>query len=156
MGSERKTVIAVIGGRSAEAGLLSEAEAAGKLIARAGAVLASGGLGGIMQAASKGAKEAGGLTLGILPGDDKSAANPYVDLPVATGFGIGRNIVLVRTADALLAIGGKYGTLSEIAYALQMGKPVVGIGTWEIEGVKSAPDAQEAVALLFKELEARG
>ena len=156
MGNSTKMVIAVIGGRSAEAGLLAEAETAGKLIARAGAVLASGGLGGIMQAASKGAKEEGGITLGILPGDEKSEANPYVDIPVATGFGIGRNIVLVRTADALLAIGGQYGTLSEIAYALQMGKPVVGIGTWDIEGVQSAPDAQRAVGLLLRQLEARG
>lgn len=148
MNTARRPIIAVIGGRQSDATLLVEAERAGALIAASGAVLATGGLGGIMEAASKGARDAGGLTIGILPGDNKADANPYVDMAIPTGFGIGRNIVLVRTADALLAMGGQYGTLSEIAYALQMGKPVVGIGTWEIEGVRSVKDASEAVSLI--------
>ena len=152
MGNEPQKIIAVIGGREAGPGLLVEAENAGRLIALAGSVLATGGLGGIMEAASRGAKQAGGLTLGILPGEDKGAANPYVDVPVATGFGVGRNIVLVRTADALIAMGGQYGTLSEIAYALQMGKPVFGVGTWDIDGVIPVSSAEEAVGLALKRL----
>lgn len=150
MDTARRPIIAVIGGRNAEASLLALAEKAGALIADSGALLATGGLGGVMEAASRGANEAGGMTIGILPGDDKSAANPHVDIAIPTGFGIGRNIVLVRTADALLAIGGQYGTLSEIAYALQMGKPVAGIGTWEIEGIKHASDAAQAIAYLIE------
>jgi uncharacterized protein (TIGR00725 family) len=145
-------VIGVIGGKAADPGQLSDAEEAGRLIARAGAVLATGGMGGVMEAASRGAHAEGGIVLGILPGEDKSAANDYVDVAVATGFGIGRNIVLVRTADALLAVGGQYGTLSEIAYALQMGKPVVGIGTWEIDGVMPAPNARKAMDIIFEAL----
>jgi uncharacterized protein (TIGR00725 family) len=144
------TVIGVIGGKAAGSTQIKEAEEAGRLIARAGAALATGGLGGVMEAASRGAHAQGGLVLGILPGEDKGAANRYVNVAVATGFGIGRNIVLVRTCDALLAVGGKYGTLSEIAYALQMGKPVVGIGSWEIEGVVPAPSVQKAMDIIFE------
>jgi len=147
------TVIAIIGGREADRQLLAEAEEAGRLIARAGAALATGGLGGVMESASRGARDEGGVVIGILPGEDKSAANEYVNVPIATGFGIGRNIVLARTADALIAIGGQYGTLSEIAYALQMGKPVCGIGTWDIEGVVSVSDAAAAVSTVYKMLE---
>jgi len=128
----------------------------GRLIAHSGAALATGGLGGVMEAASRGASAEGGVVIGVLPGEDKSSANEYVNVPVATGFGIGRNIVLVRTADALIAIGGQYGTLSEIAYALQMGKPIVGIGSWDIEGVVSVSDAAEAVSTVLKMLETRG
>jgi len=145
-------VIGVIGGKTAEPDQLLEAEEAGRLISRAGATLATGGLGGIMEAASRGAKSEGGIVLGILPGEDRSAANEYVDVAVATGFGIGRNIVLVRTSDALLAIDGQYGTLSEIAYALQMGKPVIGIGSWKIDGVVPARNAREAMDIILKSL----
>lgn len=146
----KNQVIAVIGGREAESLLMNEAEEVGRLIARNGAILVCGGLGGVMEAASKGAKEAEGRTVGILPQDDAKEANRYIDIPVATGLGMGRNVVIARTADALIAIGGEYGTLSEIAFALQMGKPVVGIRTWEIRGVVPAGDAAEAVKKTFE------
>jgi len=145
-----KPIIAVIGGRRTEKALLSEAEEAGRLIARRGATLVCGGLGGVMEAASKGAKSEGGLTVGILPHNDSKEANQYIDFPVATGLGIGRNVIIARTADALIAVGGEYGTLSEIAFALQMGKPVVGIKTWDIKGVISVENAGEAVNKVFE------
>jgi uncharacterized protein (TIGR00725 family) len=138
-------IIAVIGGRKTEKALLKEAEEVGRLIARNGAVLVCGGLGGVMEAASRGAKSEGGLTVGILPHNDAQKANQYIDIPVATGLGIGRNVVIARTAHALIAVGGEYGTLSEIAFALQMDKPVVGIRTWDIKGVIPAANAGEAV-----------
>jgi hypothetical protein len=95
-------------------------------------VLICGGRGGVMQAACQGAKEAGGLTVGILPGVDRGGANPFVDVPVVTGLGEARNTIIVRTADAAIAIHGGYGTLSEIALARKMGRPVVGLSTWEL------------------------
>ena len=98
-----------------------------------------------MEAACRGAKEAGGTTVGILPGADRAEANAYVDVAVATGLGEARNALVVRAADALIAVGGAYGTLSEIALALKAGKPVVGIGSWEIEGVEAAGAPARAV-----------
>ena len=150
-----KKIIAVVGGRKTEKALLSEAEAIGKLIARNGATLVCGGLGGVMQAASRGAKSEGGLTVGILPQNDSKRANQYIDIPIATGLGIGRNVIIARTADAVIAVGGAYGTLSEIAYALQMGKPVVGIKTWEIKGVIHVENAADAVNKVFELLESQ-
>jgi len=140
-----KKIIAVIGGRRPRRGLIEEAREAGRLLAQAGAVVLTGGLGGVMEAASQGAVEAGGVTVGILPQEDRSRANEYVGIPIATGLGIGRNVIIARAADGLIAIGGQYGTLSEIAFSLQLGKPVVGIGTWDIEGVHEAGSAREAV-----------
>ena len=98
-----------------------------------------------MEAACRGAKGAGGTTVGILPGLDRSAANPFVDVAVATGLGEARNALVVRAADALVAVGGGYGTLSETALALKSAKPVVGLESWEIEGVRAVPDAAAAV-----------
>lgn len=141
-----KKIIAVIGGRKVEKALLDEAEKVGGLIARNDLILVCGGLTGVMEAASKGAKSEGGLTIGILPQDHKRDANEYIDIPIATGLGIGRNVIIARTADALIAIGGEYGTLSEIAFALQLNKPVIGIRTWEIRGVIKADNAEDAVA----------
>lgn len=141
-----KKIIAVIGGRKVEKALLDEAEKVGGLIARNDLILVCGGLTGVMEAASKGAKSEGGLTIGILPQDHKRGANEYIDMPIATGLGIGRNVIIARTADALIAIGGEYGTLSEIAFALQLNKPVIGIRTWEIRGVIKADNAEDAVA----------
>ncbi len=138
-------IIGVIGGREVKKELLIIAEEVGRLIGEMGLLLICGGLGGVMEAVSKGAKDAGGLTIGILPQETKEQANPYIDIPVATGFGIGRNIIIARTADAIIAIGGEYGTLSEIAFALQLGKPVIGIATWDIKGVIKAVDAQDAL-----------
>ena len=148
----KRPVIAVIGGRKEGKGLLKEAEETGRLIARGGAILVSGGLGGIMEAASRGARSAGGLTVGILPHDHKDAANEFIDVAVATGLGIGRNVIIARTADVLIAIGGAYGTLSEIAFALQLGKLVIGIKSWDIKGVVPAYDAVDATTKAFEAL----
>ena len=138
-------IIGVIGGRRVTKDLLSAAEEVGKLIAESGRMMLCGGLGGVMEAAAQGAKDAGGLTIGILPQEKKEHANPYIDIHIATGLGIGRNIIIARTADALIAVGGAYGTLSEIAFGLQLGKPVVGINTWDIRGVIMADNAEDAV-----------
>lgn len=102
-----------------------------------------------MEAACRGAKAAGGTTVGILPGSDRSAANPFVDVAIPTGMGEARNALVVRAADGLVAVGGGYGTLSEIALALEAGKRVVGIGSWEIEGVVAVADAAAAVATVL-------
>jgi uncharacterized protein (TIGR00725 family) len=120
----------VVGGSVAGPDACRAAEAVGRELARLGAVVVTGGLGGVMEAACRGAKSAGGTTLALVPGDDRAAANPHVDLAVATGMGEGRNVLVVRTADALVAVGGEFGTLSEIALALRLGKPVVGMATW--------------------------
>jgi len=151
-----KIIIAVIGTGSADESLLKIAEEVGRLIARRDAILICGGLGGVMEAASKGARSEGGTTVGILPQDHKNEANPYIDIPVATGFGEGRNVIIARSADALITVGGEYGTLSEIAFGLRMGKPVIGIKTWDIKGIIKAENAEDAVnkafELLSKEL----
>jgi uncharacterized protein (TIGR00725 family) len=118
----------------------------GRLLAERGAVLVCGGLGGTMEAACRGARGAGGTTIGILPGLDRADANPYVDVAVPTGLGEARNALVVRAADVVIAVGGGYGTLSEIALALKAGKRVIGLGTWEIEGVARADGAEAAVA----------
>jgi uncharacterized protein (TIGR00725 family) len=145
MKAEKKKIIAVIGGRQAPRKMLQEAEEVGRLIALSGAVLLCGGLGGIMRAAARGAKGAGGLTAGVLPHDSTKSANEFIDVPIATGMGMGRNVIIARTADAVIAVSGEYGTLSEIAFSLQLKKPVVGIGTWDVEGVVDAEDARDAV-----------
>jgi uncharacterized protein (TIGR00725 family) len=135
-------IIAVIGGDTAPEEALAQAEAVGRQIARLGHVLICGGMGGVMEAACKGASEAGGLTIGVLPDSDRGAMNAYVKIPIVTGIGRARNLTIALTADAVIAVDGGYGTLSEIAFALQHGKPVAGLGTWRI-----ANDAGEAVPL---------
>jgi uncharacterized protein (TIGR00725 family) len=121
-------------------------------VAERRAVLVCGGLGGAMEAACRGAKQAGGATVGLLPGADRAEANPYVDVRLPTGLGEGRNLLVVRAADVVIAVGGGYGTLSEIALALRHGKPVVGIGSWEIEGVVPADTPEAAVQAAFDAL----
>jgi len=148
-----KRVISVIGGRTVDKTLLDEAEKVGSLIAQKELVLVCGGLNGVMEAVAKGARAAGGITVGILPQEHRREANEYIDIPIVTGLGIGRNVIIARTADVLISIGGEYGTLSEIAFALQMGKSVIGIKTWGIEGVIPAQTAEEAVAKAIKILE---
>jgi uncharacterized protein (TIGR00725 family) len=118
----------------------------GRLLAEQGVTLVCGGLGGAMEAACRGAKEADGLTVGILPGSDRSDANPFVDVVLPTGLGEARNALVVGAADVVIAIGGGYGTLSEIALALKAGKRVIGLETWEIEGVVAAEGPEAAVA----------
>jgi uncharacterized protein (TIGR00725 family) len=124
--------VAVIGSANCDEEVAAQARQVGREIARQGAVLVCGGRGGVMEAACEGAKEAGGLTIGILPGRDRREANRFVDVPIATGLGDARNAIVVGTADAVIALSGGYGTLSEIGLALKMGKPVVGLDTWEL------------------------
>ena len=128
------------------------AEEVGRLLAEAGAVVVTGGLGGVMEAASKGAREAGGTTLGILPGSDRRDANPWVTVAVPTGMGEARNALVVRAADGLIAVGGEWGTLSEIALARTAGKPVAGLDSWELEGVDRFETPAEAVAAVLRRL----
>ena len=139
--------VAVVGPGDASAEQRSVAEAVGRELAARGAVLVSGGLGGAMEAACRGAREAGGRTVGILPGLDRSEANEFVDVAIPTGLGEARNALVVRAADALIAVGGGYGTLSEIALALKAGKRVVGLDSWDLEGIELAGSAEDAVAL---------
>jgi uncharacterized protein (TIGR00725 family) len=127
-----QSIIGVVGSGLEDPELDAIAFEVGSLIAREGKVLINGGLGGVMEASARGCKDKGGTTIGILPGLDPREANPYVDIPVATGLGEMRNLLIVRAASVLIAIGGSYGTLSEIALALKTSKPVVGINTWDV------------------------
>jgi len=143
---EPAPIIAVCGAGRCDEPAAALAEEVGREIGRRGFWLACGGLGGVMEAAARGAKQAGGMTLGILPGNSKAEANPWIDVAVATGLAEGRNLILVRTADAVIALPGEYGTLSEIALALKIGKPVIGLNTWKVgPEVILAQDAAEAV-----------
>jgi uncharacterized protein (TIGR00725 family) len=130
--SLRSVAIAVCGGQHPNEDVLPLAEAVGEGIARAGALLVCGGLGGVMEAACKGAKRAGGTTVGIVPGLDPSEANPWVDIVIATGIGHARNLAVVASADAVIAVDGEFGTLSEIAFALRLQRPVIGLATWSL------------------------
>jgi uncharacterized protein (TIGR00725 family) len=135
----------VVGPGDATAEQEAAAEEVGRLLARRGAVVVCGGLGGVMEAACRGARGEGGVAVGILPGLDRGAANPHASVAIATGLGEARNALVVRAADSLIAVGGAYGTLAEIALALKAGKPVVGLGTWEIDGVERAEGPESAV-----------
>ncbi len=138
--------IGVIGGSEASQDVLELAEKVGSLIASKGCVLVCGGLGGVMEAAAKGAKASGGLTVGVLPGSSRSDANPYIDIAIATNMGHARNAVIAHTCDALIAVGGRYGTLSEISFGLALGKRVVSLRSWDVDpGIVTANDAEEAV-----------
>jgi uncharacterized protein (TIGR00725 family) len=127
-----KLIIAVIGAGQATQQEIKLAEAVGREIAARDAVLVCGGMNGVMEAACRGAVEKGGLTVGILPGDKRETANPYVQIPIITGMGQARNVIVVKTAQAVIAVGGSYGTLSEIGHALQNGIPVIGLKTWSL------------------------
>lgn len=149
-------MIAVCGAGQADAPTAELADAVGYELANAGATLVCGGLGGVMEKACAGAKRGGGTTVGILPGTDPAAANPYVDIPIVTGMAQGRNAIIVHTADAVIALPGAFGTLSEIALAINMGKPVVTVGTWwTIPEVKTYGSAAEAVARILESVAAR-
>lgn len=125
-----KKFVAVIGGYTCSPEEAHMAEVAGRQLARQGAIVICGGEGGVMEAACKGAKAEGGLTVGILPGDNRNTANPYVIIPILTGIGAARNVIVVKSAQAVIAIGGGYGTLSEISFALKNQIPVIGLNTW--------------------------
>lgn len=149
--------VSVIGGGDAPPDEREQAQRVGRLLAEGGAVVVCGGLGGAMAAACEGAHEAGGVTVGILPGTDRNAANPHVDIAIPTGLGDARNVLVVRAADAIVAVSGEYGTLSEIALGLATGVPVIGLGTWNLtrrgvsdEAVLRADDAEEAVRMALE------
>lgn len=159
---QRPPIVAVIGdgdprGPDAQR-VLHSAEEIGLLIARAGATLVTGGLGGVMRAASRGAASAGGSVIGLLPGTDTSEANEYVTIPIATGLGVVRNFVVVTAADAVIAVAGRHGTLSEIGLALRMGRHVVALSSWRVESehrmggprVHRARDPREAAELALR------
>lgn len=158
----RPPYVAVVGDgdpRGPDAGRLLEwAEEVGQQLARGGAVVVTGGLDGVMRAASRGALGAGGETIGILPGADPSEANEYVRTPIATGLGVVRNLVVVTSSDAVVAIGGRHGTLSEIALALRMGRSVVALSSWRLESdqrmtgprMHRARDPRDAVAMALR------
>lgn len=150
---QRAPHVAVAGAGACDERLAALAEEVGVRLAERGAVVVCGGLGGVMEAACRGAKRGGGTTIGLLPGSDRCDANPYVDVAIATGLGEARNALIVRTADVLIAVGGEFGTLSEIALALKAGKNVVGLETWQlvkagiaVAGIEPATSAEEAVA----------
>ncbi|MDI6793858.1 MAG: TIGR00725 family protein [bacterium] len=146
--------IGVIGTNSCSKEIGRLAYEVGREIAQRGGSLICGGLGGVMEQACAGAKSAGGLTIGILPGLSASEANHYVDIPIVTGMGYARNVIVALSSQAIIAVSGRYGTLSEIAYALNFGKPVIGLRTWKLEqadyelppiiGVTTASEAVEA------------
>ena len=158
-------IIAVIGNSSCSPKEAKLAEVVGELLAQRGATIMCGGLGGVMEAVCRGAKSKGGLTVGILPGQDSSMANSWVDIPVVTGLGEARNAAVVKSAQAVVAIGGAYGTLSEIAYALKNGIPVIGLHTWSLSRdgreddsiirVNSAAEAVDRAVSLAKRRENR-
>jgi uncharacterized protein (TIGR00725 family) len=134
MGDKRRLQIGVLGASAPGAELARAAERIGELIAREGAALVCGGLGGVMEAAAKGAAAVGGVTVGVLPGSDPDEANPFIGIAVATDMGHARNAIIVRSCDAAIAVGGGFGTLSEIALAMKCGVPVVGYKTWDARG----------------------
>ncbi len=153
---KQKITISVIGGSSISSKVENLAEAVGLMIGELGCILVCGGLGGAMEAASKGAKKAGGTTIGILPGKDKADANPYIDIALPTSIGYARNTIVACSADIVVALPGSYGTNSEICYALVYGRPVIDLGDWDIEGmisVKTVEEATEKIKKIIKKLQ---
>jgi len=149
-------IIGVIGAGACDEHVAARAFAVGEALAAAGCTLVCGGLGGVMTAACRGARSRGGHTIGILPGDSAADANEWVETAIPTGLGVARNVIIVRTARALIAVDGGPGTLSEIAFALQLGVPVVSLGSWEISPeIISAESAEEAVARALELADAR-
>ncbi len=146
----RLRVIAVIGQGEASPQSDRAAQEVGRLLAEAGCVIVTGGLGGVMEAASRGAREAGGLVVGVLPGARPEEANPHVAVAIASGMGDARNAILANTAEAFVAVGGAHGTLSEIAFALKRGKRVVSLGSWDVDpAIVKAGSPEEAVRLVL-------
>jgi uncharacterized protein (TIGR00725 family) len=154
----QKTVIGVIGSSVSDDKEAALAEEVGALIAERGAVLVCGGMGGVMESACKGAHRTGGTTVGILPGGDRFSGNKYLDIVIATGLGDARNVLIARSSCGVIAIGGEFGTLSEIAFCLKFGVPVVGLKTWELKE-KRFPDGlplfetpEKAVEAIFQKI----
>jgi uncharacterized protein (TIGR00725 family) len=150
--SNEKVYVGVIGAGHCTKKLRDLAADVGREIARAGAILICGGLDGVMKGAAEGAKSEGGVTIGILPGTDKADANKFIDYAICSGFGEARNLVIIRTADVVIAMPGMFGTLSELGFALKMKKPVVSLGSWDVnDNIIPAENAKEAVSLALKE-----
>ncbi len=147
----KKIRIGVIGASNPDDRAILMAFRVGQAIGEAGAVLVCGGLGGVMEAAASGAKKAGGLTIGILPGTNPAEANSSIDLPIATSLGYGRNAMVALNSDVLIAVAGEFGTLSEIAYGNIYEKKVIGLNTWDVKGVIKAKTPEEAVQLALNE-----
>jgi uncharacterized protein (TIGR00725 family) len=141
-------IIGVIGAAMADEQLYARAKKVGSLIAQKGWTLINGGMYGVMEASAKGASEQGGIVIGILPTHSKRDANEYITYPIVTNIGEARNVIIARTADALIAVGGREGTLSEIAYALKFEKPVASLGSWDIPGVHNVNSPEEGVKWL--------
>jgi uncharacterized protein (TIGR00725 family) len=137
--------IAVVGASQATDEDVADAQAVGRLLGAAGAVIVCGGRGGVMAAASRGAASVGGAVVGMLPGDDRSDANEWVSIAIPTGLGELRNGLIVRSVDAMVAVGGSYGTLSEVALGLQAGLKVYGLHTWDIDGIEAVTTPEDAV-----------
>lgn len=149
-----RRIVGVIGAAECDDTVSVMAEEVGRRLAECQYVVLTGGRTGVMEAASRGAKQAGGLTVGILPGNDPQDANPYVDIPIATGLQDARNAIVARASEILIAIAGEYGTLSEIALALKMGRRVIGLGTWHIaKAVQFVETPQQAVADVIRYFE---
>lgn len=147
----KKIKIGIIGGAKPPPKFREVAYQVGRMVAEKGAILVCGGLSGTMEAAAKGARDHNGLTIGILPGYSPRDANPYIEIPIATGLGYSRNSLVAMNSDILVAVDGEYGTLSEIAYGCIYGKKIIGIGTWNIPGVRMVQTAKEAMDLVWKE-----
>jgi len=148
---DRHTLIGVIGAGNCDEETYRIAEAVGRGLATRGFGIVCGGLGGVMEAACKGAVEAGGLTVGILPGEDRQSANEHVQLRIATGMGVSRNVIIVRSAKAVIAVDGGPGTLSELAYCLQLGVPAVSLGSFDVSSdITQVSTAEEAVAAAIR------
>jgi uncharacterized protein (TIGR00725 family) len=141
----RRKIVSVIGGHSCSGNVEQIAHKLGKKLTKVVDILVSGGLGGTMEAVCSGFKVGGGLTIGIIPGYDKREANKFVDIVIPTGMGLARNVLVVKSADVVLALPGEAGTLSEIAYCLQFNIPVISLGSWKIKGVIKVNSIQEAV-----------
>lgn len=142
--SDQKITISVIGGHDISSEVEELAHKTGKLVAEVGAVLVCGGLGGVMEAASKGAKEAGGMTIGILPGKDKADANPHIDIALPSSIGYARNAIVACSADIIIALPGSDGTSSEISYGIVYKRPIIDLGGWDREGTIKVNDVQDA------------
>ena len=153
----REVIVAVIGTRQPSPEESKLAEEVGRELAKNGVALICGGLGGVMEDACRGAVAEGGLTIGVIPGEDRKSANPYVQIPIVTGIGYARNVIIVKSAQAVIAVGGGYGTLTEIGYALDSKIPVIGLKTWKIsrnnqidKSIIRAANAMQAVSKALK------
>ncbi len=152
---KQKITVSVIGARVSTPKTAKLANAVGRMVAEAGCVLVCGGLLGLMRESCRGAKEAGGLTIGLLPGNEKTDANEFVDIALPTTIGYSRNVIVAASANIVIALPGSFGTESEICYALVYGRPVIDLGGWKMKGMikaKNVPDAKRILARLIKRI----